>query len=270
MTSKPTLYGWMSRIGNIPIKFDHTFVTDFKPLQPMSSTGSQYWYCFGAYHEQATEGATGSSLASTATILEKIASDGVGEGTKSLANWWIDGKCHQCANQILYCIESDPPQTMTNARGIWLSTFFFGTYGLRVDEWKLAAENIRSGNADYDMFHERVEHLLKYHPVERAAVKCIRKLAQDITIALRPLVPGAGTDAPPAIEALLLATSAMSLHAVHAAIGLIHFIKLFDLGSLLEEEDDTLAEKFRNGTLDIDAVIKDLSAGLHAMVGEYK
>jgi hypothetical protein len=49
----------------------------------------------------------------------------------------IDGVCHQLANQALFAtgISGQPPQTVKDTRGYWLSSYLYGTYGRQKSAW---------------------------------------------------------------------------------------------------------------------------------------
>lgn len=142
-TPSNTLYAWVHPLS-FDSNLDHTWVTNYEP-PPFYDTpgdlpaGALYWYCWGIYHP-AGEGGTGPNepggigeapgdLAFSSCICSPNDSHAHG----SIFIYGIDGVCHQLANQVLYSTAG--PLTVKNARGYWLSSWLYGTYGSNTTDW---------------------------------------------------------------------------------------------------------------------------------------
>lgn len=136
-----TLYAWVHPLS-IDKDLDHTWVTDYAPppiyesIGAVEAAGKNYWYCWGIYHPEGQDdnpyGAIGNSpgnLPMSLCICDS--NDSSAYGTIFYYGW--DGVCHQLANQVLYSTVG--PLTVKLARGYWISSHLWGTYGSNVNAW---------------------------------------------------------------------------------------------------------------------------------------
>ena len=148
-----TLYAWATPTPFHDSPVDHTWVTDYDnrvatapaTIELVIAGRSNYWFCWGDFHSsghtpRAADGSLGTASASVAQAQCLCASNLNSQtGTPScgtIEHYGIDGVCHQLANQILWASGARlPPLTVSKARGYALSSFFYGTYGLRRDDW---------------------------------------------------------------------------------------------------------------------------------------
>jgi hypothetical protein len=182
------LYAWATDAwfdGNV---VDHTWVTTYDnrltpycPIGDVVAHGESYWYCWGDFHVHGHDphggpGALGSAAGDRA-IATCIAQPNVETKSHKPAQGTIfrygrDGVCHQLANQVLYATRRPgiAPLTVDKARGYWLSSFLYGTYGVDDAAWraKLASCSVAGaamtaiderGN-QADQFEQRARRLL--------------------------------------------------------------------------------------------------------------
>ena len=202
------LYAWATDAwfnGNF---VDHTWVTTYdntktayETIADVQDAGEHYWYCWGDFHatgegQDSGDGALGNAqgdlaismciaLPDVATKLDRRA-----QGT--IYRYGIDGVCHQLCNQVLVTTARFPPNllaplTVSNARGYWLSTFMYGSYGVDQVAWhaKLAscepqgtamAAPIPPNDAG-DEFQRRAEQVLADDPPTLSELLELRRAA---------------------------------------------------------------------------------------------
>ena len=159
MPTTTQLYAWAvpAFIDESPV--DPTWVTsydnrtqNFADIAAVIAANQDYWFCWGDYH---AKGGTPSSpsgfLGSQSGDLNvarclvqpnaDCSSTYAARGT--IFTYGVDGVCHQLANQVLYSTRAGgaQPLTVAKARGYWVSTAIYGTYGLQHAAWsgKIAA-----------------------------------------------------------------------------------------------------------------------------------
>jgi hypothetical protein len=144
--SSSTLFAWVHPLAIDP-NLDHTWVTNYEP-PPVFDTpgelpaGALYWYCWGSYHP-AGQGGTGPNqpggigeAPGNLALSSCLCAPNDPNAHGSIFIYGFDGVCHQLANQVLYSTGSGSgPLTVKNARGYWISSLFFGTYGSNTSDW---------------------------------------------------------------------------------------------------------------------------------------
>ncbi len=148
-----TLYAWVVPAYYSDSPVDHTFVTDYDnrvndyaTIAAVVAAGSNYWFCWGDFHSRGiSTHLPGGSLGSAAGNLAQascLCMPNVPSNTNPLAcgtiyTYGVDGVCHQLANQVLWATASPgvAPLTVAKARGYFVSTFIYGTYGLQHAAW---------------------------------------------------------------------------------------------------------------------------------------
>lgn len=138
-----TLYAWVHPLAIDPW-LDHTWVTNYEPPPVYNEpsdlpSGALYWYCWGEYHPEG-EGGTGPNepggigyADGDVTVSSCICAPNDTSAHGSIFYYGIDGVCHQLANQVLF--STTGPLTVKNARGYWISSLLYGTYGLNTSDW---------------------------------------------------------------------------------------------------------------------------------------
>ncbi len=136
------LYAWVHPLKFAP-SLDHTWVTTYAPppvyqtIQEVEQANGEYWYCWGVYHPQGVsqvypDGAIGNANGDLA-VSSCICKPNDPNAHGSIFVYGIDGVCHQLANQVLY--STNGPLTVKLARGYWLSSHLYGTYGSNQSDW---------------------------------------------------------------------------------------------------------------------------------------
>ncbi|WP_369977893.1 hypothetical protein [Xanthomonas bundabergensis] len=153
-----TLYAWVNPVGagdtgfiqqapRLSALVDHTWVTSYDnrehaypTIQDVLAQQQQYWYCWGVFHPSGQSktspgGYAGQAQADLAhascLCLPNQASNDNPPAQGTIFRYAINGVCHQLANQVLWATgsASTAPLTVRIARGYWLSTALYGTYG---------------------------------------------------------------------------------------------------------------------------------------------
>lgn len=149
-----TFFAWVVPAYSSGSPVDHTWVTSYDSRQhvypdiaAVKGAKEAYWYCWGVFHPKGnipgnTTGFIGSKDGDR-TVADCLVLPNAESGSNSAARgtiftYGIDGVCHQLANQVLYATAAAgaPPLTVKAARGYWLSTFLYGTYGLQYAAWQ--------------------------------------------------------------------------------------------------------------------------------------
>jgi len=149
-----TLWAWATPTPYADSPIDHTWVTDYdnridEPPQNIAeviAASANYWFCWGAFHErgdspQVPQGYLGSEPGNDALANCLVASNAPSASAKPTSGtihlYGIEGVCYQLANQVLWATgsASQPPLTVSLARGYGASAFFYGTYGLQHHAW---------------------------------------------------------------------------------------------------------------------------------------
>jgi hypothetical protein len=167
------LYVWALPAGS-PDDFlvDHTWVTtydnriqgqDYQTDAAVAAAGQFYWYCWGSFHPQATGdwltqhrllAQRQGDLSVAQCVAEANADSQVAPCARgTIYTYGVDGVCHQLANQVLSATGGTSPLTCKGARGYWLSTHLYGTYGLQHAAWTNKSECC-SGTADVALTEE--------------------------------------------------------------------------------------------------------------------
>jgi hypothetical protein len=152
------LYAWVNPVGEGDMDFvphqegfsalvDHTWVTTYDNRQDVYTDIAavraklqQYWFCWGVFHAQGSStkvpgGFAGQAPAdlgrASCLCLPNQPSKGNPPAQGTIFRYGINGVCHQLANQVLWATGSatTPPLTVRIARGYWLSTALYGSYG---------------------------------------------------------------------------------------------------------------------------------------------
>ena len=151
-----TLHAWATDAwfnGNL---VDHTWVTTYDnrttpypDIPDVQNHGEHYWFSWGDFHEVGEghadgSGALGSAAADIGMAIcialpdVETRTDPRAQGT--IHRYGIDGVCHQLSNQVLAAttgfVGGGTPLTVSKARGYWLSTFMYGTYGVDQAAWR--------------------------------------------------------------------------------------------------------------------------------------
>jgi hypothetical protein len=159
MPTTTHLYAWAvpAFIDESPV--DHTWVTSYDnrtqnlaDVVAVIAANQDYWFCWGDYHAKGGTpsnpsgflGSQSGDLTVARCLVQPNAdcsSTYAARGT--IFTYGVDGVCHQLANQILYSTTAGgaQPLTVAKARGYWVSTAIYGTYGLQHAAWnsKIAA-----------------------------------------------------------------------------------------------------------------------------------
>lgn len=159
------LYAWASPAWSEVTHLDHTFVNDFNFSQEKYrhvcdayGNNRNYWYCWGGFYQGAGTPNNPSGLIGSQTgdlkfsryLVESNASAQDSVATRgTITLYGLYGVCHQLANQILFSTQlfnkdNEPvgtPLTVKGVRGYNLSSFVYGTYGLRHNAWREKIDN---------------------------------------------------------------------------------------------------------------------------------
>jgi hypothetical protein len=141
-------YAWVHPLS-IDKRLDHTWVTTYDKsggpyasLAEVAAAGQYYWMCWGDFHPEGVPAppiATSDGELSIASCLVEPNADSrhVQAARGTIFTYAIDGVCHQLANQALFAtgISGQPPQTVKDTRGYWLSSYLYGTYGRQKSAW---------------------------------------------------------------------------------------------------------------------------------------
>ncbi|MDR3517722.1 MAG: hypothetical protein P4M00_18110 [Azospirillaceae bacterium] len=264
------LYAWRIKMKWLPVHLDHTFVTDYEVngSDVSGDPNPDFWYCYGAGHdngETAGQGKSVVTLDSVSNISEPnkhSGTDGQQEyGTTTLRSWYADGKCHQAANQILFCIDSDPPVTI-DAVGNWLTSFLYGTYGLRPKEWVDVAKSVRSdGNPSYDVFYVRAKELIGDNDTLQRLEDARAKFHKWVIEKVQPKVKKDHYSLPKKWIHRLNRHSEYVLAQAYYYLGGELFWDVFDLKSILGGASHE--SYFESGESDIVELFENLAAAIH-------
>jgi len=168
MAGSTTLYAWVHPLS-VDKDLDHTWVTDYAPppvyatIGDVVSAGGHYWYCWGSYHPAGVSSTyPGGAIGNAPGNLQQsscIAAPNDSSAHGSIFRYAINGVCHQLANQVLY--STDGPLTVSKARGYWLSSFLYDTYGRPDSDWqKLKNSCMGTGGSSVDDFEDHVRKML--------------------------------------------------------------------------------------------------------------
>ena len=148
-----TLYAWAIPAFYSEAPVDHTWVSDYDnrvdayaTIGAVVAAGANYWFCWGSFHQWGSSAHhPGGSLGIAAGDLAQascLCTPNVASNTNPLAcgtiyTYGVDGVCHQLANQVLWATASPgvAPLTVAKARGYFVSTFIYGTYGIQHAAW---------------------------------------------------------------------------------------------------------------------------------------
>lgn len=150
-------YAWVRPLS-IDKRLDHTWVTTYNnagapydTLQEVVDAGQYYWMCWGDFHPEgvpASPIATGDGQLDLACCLVEPNADcrDVDAARGTIFTYGIDGVCHQLANQVLFATATNghSPLTVKNARGYWLSSYLYETYGRQKTAWLNKVEHCTS------------------------------------------------------------------------------------------------------------------------------
>lgn len=150
-------YAWVHPLS-IDKRLDHTWVTTYNnaggpynSLAEVAAAGQYYWMCWGNFHPVGVPTdpiATGDGELNIATCLVEPNADSrdVQAARGTIFTYAIDGVCHQLANQALFAtgINGHAPLTVKDARGYWLSSYLYETYGRQKTAWLDKVEHCTS------------------------------------------------------------------------------------------------------------------------------
>jgi hypothetical protein len=147
------LYAWATPAFVEGSPVDHTWVTDFdnrvntyRTIAAVKAAGAEYWFCWGSFHDLGDSskhpgGSLGSAVGNI-TLAQCLCaanapSDSEPDACGTIYTYGVDGVCHQLANQVLWATASTAaaPLTVAKARGYFVSSFIYGTYGLQHAAW---------------------------------------------------------------------------------------------------------------------------------------
>lgn len=151
------LYAWVRPL-DIDKRLDHTWVTTYNnaggpynSLEEVAAAKQYYWMCWGDFHREGVPAnpiATGEGELDLACCLVEPNADSRDEQAArgTIFTYAIDGVCHQLANQVLFAtgINGHPPLTVKDARGYWLSSYLYETYGRQKTAWPDKVEQCTS------------------------------------------------------------------------------------------------------------------------------
>jgi hypothetical protein len=153
MSNTKTLYAWATPAYVSESPVDHTWVTtcdnqtnSYPDDAAVVAAGESYWYCWGDFHVKGgtPDNPTGllGSQTGDVSIASCLVQPNADSSTSPAARgtiyvYGVDGVCHQLANQVLYSTGSPTtaPLTVKKARGYFISTSIYGTYGLQSAAW---------------------------------------------------------------------------------------------------------------------------------------
>lgn len=150
-------YAWVKPLS-IDRRLDHTWVTTYDnisgpydSLAEVAAAGQYYWMCWGDFHPKGVPAppitAGDGELAIASCLVEPNADSRHAPAARgTIFTYGIDGVCHQLANQILFVtgINGQAPLTVKDARGYWLSSYLYGTYGRQKAAWLGKVEHCTS------------------------------------------------------------------------------------------------------------------------------
>ena len=154
MATTTTLYAWAvpAFVDELPV--DHTWVTrydnrkqNYPDIAAVIAAKQDCWFCWGDYHAKGgTPGnATGflgshSGAIDRARCLAQSNADcsSTYAARGAIFTYGVDGVCHQLANEVLYSTGTGGgrPLTVAKARGYFISSAIYGTYGLQQAAWR--------------------------------------------------------------------------------------------------------------------------------------
>ena len=181
-TSTEMLFAWAAPAFVDQSPFDHTWVTTFDlndhrhgKVQTARRNGL-YWYCYGDLRlkGQKLSAKIGSTSISSCLVQPNIRSEESQAAKGTIFRYGIHGVCHQLANQVLFgTATTGPAITVKSARGYWLSSFRYGTYGINNADWeerkrrckvKLETSENDETQMNLDDFEKHASEVLGHHP----------------------------------------------------------------------------------------------------------
>ncbi len=138
----PVLYAWAKPAFVQGSPVDHTWVTSYDSrinpkinITEVISDGENFWYSKGDFHQKGKFiGKEFYSSPFANCLVHSNTKQGRGSGT--IFRYGIDGVCHQVSNQVLYkSATTFHNLRVDKARGYKVSSFLYGTYGRKKEDW---------------------------------------------------------------------------------------------------------------------------------------
>lgn len=144
------LYAWVAPAFIQGSPADHTWVTSFDSRQDIYpdigavvAANENFWFCWGQYRPQGNPpppiaAQAGDLNLAICLVAPNRESKPYIPARGTIMTYAIDGVCHQLANQVLFATAGPGclPATVVHARLYWFSSFLYGDYGRRTNEWR--------------------------------------------------------------------------------------------------------------------------------------